>query len=123
MNSVCVCAPVPEATWMGALRMSGTVAPVPVPAPGWMVPDAPATLLSVPEREDSPMVRVLATGLALGLFPIRREDAATRMRKRSGVPTALVFDDQLYTPSLRTMAPICVELYALNTTAEATVKP
>jgi hypothetical protein len=58
-------------------------APFPVPIPGFTVPAAPATFESVPPREDSPMVTVLARGEALATLPICKLAAAKRNNWRS----------------------------------------
>src|SRR4051812_43489372 len=80
--------------------MSGVFAPVPVPAPGWIVPEAPATLESVAARLDSPMLSVLAMGVAEAAAPIRREAGARRKMERSGAPPASVeLDDHPILPA------------------------
>jgi hypothetical protein len=73
-----VWAVVPEAPIRLRCMASFTPAPVPVPMPALRVPLAPATLESVPPRDDSPIVMVLATGVALFDRPRRSEAAAIR---------------------------------------------
>jgi hypothetical protein len=58
---------------------------LPVPDPERIVPSDPATLLSVPTRENSPTVKVWATGVAEGARPKSREAAARRERRVSTV--------------------------------------